>query len=65
MLLVNNDRDVSHGGGARRDRIDSRFSGPLDQQDMAPLGMRIEGPPSLSADYQLVLQVSDSAAEKI
>lgn len=65
ILLVNNDRDVSHGGGARRDRIDSRFGGPLDQQDMAPLGVRIEGPPSLSADYQLVLQVSDAAAEKI
>jgi protein-arginine deiminase len=65
VLLVNNDRDVSHGGGARRDRIDSRFGGPLDQQDMAPLGVRIEGPPSLSTDYELVLQVSDAAAEKI
>ena len=65
ILLVNNDRDVTRGGGPRRDRLDSRFGGPLDLPDLAPLAVRVEGPLSLSPEYELALQVSDAAAEKV
>jgi protein-arginine deiminase len=65
VLLVNNDRDVTHGRGPRRDRLDARIGGPLDLEDLAPLAVELEGPPALSARYQFVLQVTDAAAEKI
>ncbi len=65
IVLVNNDRDVSRRGGPRRDRLDSRAGGPLDLQDMAPLAIAADGPRELGSRYRLVLQVSDSAAEKV
>jgi protein-arginine deiminase len=65
VLLVNNDRDVTRAGGSRRDRLDSRAGGPLDFDDMAPMAISAEGPGDLPAQFRLLLQVSDAAAEKI
>ena len=64
VLLVNNDRDVTRTTGPRRDRLDSRAGGPLDFDDMAPMAISAEGPSDLPAQFRLMLQVSDAAAEK-
>jgi protein-arginine deiminase len=65
ILLVNNDRDLMHDGNRSRDRLDSRLNGPLDLKDMSMVAVRMDGPTFLPTEYEVRLQVSDAAAEKL
>lgn len=65
ILLVNNDRDLMRNGSYSRDRLNQRVDGPLDLKEMSPLIVRTEGPDILPTEYEMRLQVTDAAAEKV
>ncbi|XP_072210705.1 protein-arginine deiminase type-1-like [Excalfactoria chinensis] len=63
VLLVNCDKDSPGTVGTDSSQVD--ICTPADLQDMSVMLLRIQGPSSVFADYQLVLHVSESDADKV
>ncbi|XP_042743665.1 protein-arginine deiminase type-1-like [Lagopus leucura] len=63
VLLVNCDKDSPNTVGTDSNQVDIQT--PADLQDMSVMLLRTQGPSSIFADYQLVLHVSESDADKV
>ncbi|NXF13057.1 PADI1 deiminase, partial [Smithornis capensis] len=63
VLLVNCDRDSPGLGGPDSARGDIR--NPADLQDMSLMLLRTQGPSSIFAEYQVVLHVPETDADKV
>ncbi|XP_015738039.1 protein-arginine deiminase type-1-like isoform X1 [Coturnix japonica] len=63
VLLVNCDKDSPGTVGTDCSQVD--ICTPADLQDMSVMLLRIQGPSSVFANYQLVLHVSESDADKV
>ncbi|XP_031469483.1 protein-arginine deiminase type-1-like isoform X3 [Phasianus colchicus] len=63
VLLVNCDKDSPNMVGTDSNQVDIQT--PADLQDMSVMLLRTQGPSSIFADYQLVLHVSESDADKV
>ncbi|NWI76669.1 PADI1 deiminase, partial [Dryoscopus gambensis] len=62
VLLVNCDRDSPGAGGTDSGQADIRT--PADLQDMSVMLLRTQGPSAVFAEYQVVLHVPESDADK-
>ncbi|XP_021230299.1 protein-arginine deiminase type-1-like [Numida meleagris] len=63
VLLVNCDKDSPSTVGTDCSQVDIQT--PSDLQDMSVMLLRTQGPSNIFADYQLVLHVSESDADKV
>ncbi|KAK2521578.1 hypothetical protein Q9233_010822 [Columba guinea] len=63
VLLVNCDRDSPGAVGTDSGQVDIRTTADL--QDMSLMLLRTQGPSAIFAEYQVVLHVSESDAEKV
>ncbi|NWQ70019.1 PADI1 deiminase, partial [Neopipo cinnamomea] len=63
VLLVNCDRDSPGMGGPDSGQVDIRT--PADLQDMSIMLLRTQGPSATFAEYQVVLHVSETDADKV
>ncbi|NXQ36159.1 PADI1 deiminase, partial [Alaudala cheleensis] len=63
VLLVNCDRDSPGAGGTDSGQADIRT--PADLQDMSVMLLRTQGPSAIFAEYQVVLHVPESDADKV
>ncbi|XP_035423748.1 protein-arginine deiminase type-1-like [Cygnus atratus] len=63
VLLVNCDRDSPGAVGTDSGQVDIRTSADL--QDMSVMLLRTQGPSNIFAEYQLVLHVPESDADKV
>ncbi|NWV53814.1 PADI1 deiminase, partial [Daphoenositta chrysoptera] len=63
VLLVNCDRDSPGAGGADSGQADVRT--PADLQDMSVMLLRTQGPSAVFAEYQVVLHVPETDADKV
>ncbi|NXL78733.1 PADI1 deiminase, partial [Leptocoma aspasia] len=63
VLLVNCDRDSPGTGGTDSGQADIRT--PADLQDMSVMLLRTQGPSAIFAEYQVVLHVPESDADKV
>ncbi|NXK41372.1 PADI1 deiminase, partial [Piprites chloris] len=63
VLLVNCDRDSPGMGGMDSGQADIRT--PADLQDMSVMLLRTQGPSATFAEYQVVLHVSETDADKV
>uniref|UniRef100_A0A8C4TWB9 Protein-arginine deiminase n=1 Tax=Falco tinnunculus TaxID=100819 RepID=A0A8C4TWB9_FALTI len=63
VLLVNCDRDSPGRGGTDSGEVDIRTSADL--QDMSIMLLRTQGPSAIFTEYQVVLHVPESDADKV
>ncbi|NXB12934.1 PADI4 deiminase, partial [Cnemophilus loriae] len=63
VLLVNCDRDSPGAGGTDSSQADIRT--PADLQDMSVMLLRTQGPSAVFAEYQVVLHVPETDADKV
>ncbi|NWU09935.1 PADI1 deiminase, partial [Cephalopterus ornatus] len=63
VLLVNCDRDSPGMGGPDSDQADIRT--PADLKDMSIMLLRTQGPSATFGEYQVVLHVSETDADKV
>ncbi|NXG64110.1 PADI1 deiminase, partial [Hemiprocne comata] len=63
VLLVNCDRDSPGAGDTDSEEVDIRTTADL--QDMSVMLLRTQGPSAIFADYQVVLHVPESDADKV
>ncbi|NXJ72231.1 PADI1 deiminase, partial [Rostratula benghalensis] len=63
VLLVNCDRDSPGTGGTDSGQVDIRTTADL--QDMSIMLLRTQGPSAIFAEYQVVLHVPESNADKV
>ncbi|XP_010294321.1 PREDICTED: protein-arginine deiminase type-1-like, partial [Phaethon lepturus] len=63
VLLVNCDRDSPGTGGTDSSEVDIRTTADL--QDMSVMLLRTQGPSAIFAEYQVVLHVPESDADKV
>ncbi|XP_031987642.1 protein-arginine deiminase type-1-like [Corvus moneduloides] len=63
VLLVNCDRDSPGAGGTDSGQADIRT--PADLQDMSVMLLRTQGPSAVFAEYQVVLHVPETDADKV
>ncbi|KAJ7420287.1 Protein-arginine deiminase type-1 [Pitangus sulphuratus] len=63
VLLVNCDRDSPGMGGPDSGQVDIRT--PADLQDMSMMLLRTQGPSATFDEYQVVLHVSETDADKV
>nr|XP_009926701.1 PREDICTED: protein-arginine deiminase type-1-like [Haliaeetus albicilla] len=63
VLLVNCDRDSPGAGGMDSGQVDIRTTADL--QDMSVMLLQTQGPSAIFAEYQVVLHVPESDADKV
>ncbi|KFP75158.1 Protein-arginine deiminase type-1, partial [Acanthisitta chloris] len=63
VLLVNCDRDSPGAGGTDSGQVDIRT--PADLQDMSVMVLRTQGPSAIFDEYQVVLHVPETDADKV
>ncbi|NWQ84197.1 PADI1 deiminase, partial [Columbina picui] len=63
VLLVNCDRDSPGAVGTDSEQVDIRTTADL--QDMSVMLLRTQGPSAIFAEYQVVLHITESDADKV